>query len=78
MSKSLFDIQDEYFRLMSEIEENEGVLDEATEESLKINREELEDKLRAYKNIIAINKSNETVLKDEIERLSKRKKLLVI
>lgn len=36
MSKSLFDIQDEYFRLMSEIEENEGVLDEATEESLKI------------------------------------------
>lgn len=76
MSKSLFDIQDEYFRLMSEIEENEGVLDEATEESLKINREELEDKLRAYKNIIAINKSNETVLKDEIERLSKRKKVI--
>ena len=76
MSKSLFDIQDEYFRLMSEIEENEGILDEATEESLKINREELEDKLRAYKNIIAINKSNETVLKDEIERLSKRKKAI--
>lgn len=76
MSKSLFDIQDEYFRLMSEIEENEGVLDEATEESLKINREELEDKLRAYKNIIAINKSNETLLKDEIERLSKRKKAI--
>ena len=76
MSKSLFDIQDEYFRLMSEIEENEGVLDEATEESLKINREELEDKLRAYKNIITINKSNETVLKDEIERLSKRKKAI--
>lgn len=76
MSKSLFDIQDEYFRLMSEIEENEGVLDEATEESLKINREELEDKLRAYKNIIAINKSNETLLKDEIERLNKRKKAI--
>lgn len=76
MSKSLFDIQDEYFRLMSEIEENEGVLDEATEESLKINREELEDKLRAYKNIIVINKSNETVLKDEIERLNKRKKAI--
>lgn len=76
MSKSLFDIQDEYFRLMSEIEENEGVLNEATEESLKINKEELEDKLRAYKNIITINKSNETTLKDEIERLSKRKRAI--
>lgn len=69
---SLFGIVEKYHYLLSQIEENEGELTPELEEELSITSDELEDKLRAYRQVIIAQKANIDYNKDEIERLRER------
>lgn len=66
---NLFNIQEKYLMLMSQIEELEGELTPEVEEQLNINREELEEKLKAYYYIIKTKEGEIQLAKDEIDRL---------
>jgi hypothetical protein len=70
MSKSLFNISDEYIRLMNQIEENEGVLDEQLEKELEINQQQLEEKIKSYHHIIKEKEAEQQLIEDEKKRLS--------
>lgn len=74
MKKGLFEIVQDYERIMFNIEENDGVIEDSELEALEINQEELEEKLRAYKHIIDKNNSDIEYNKDEIDRLRSRNK----
>lgn len=69
---SLFGITEKYNYLLSQIEDNEGELTLELEEELRITKEELEDKLRAYRQVILAEKANIEYNKDEIKRLRER------
>lgn len=69
---SLFGITEKYNYLLSQIEENEGELTPELEEELNITADELEDKLRAYRQVIIAQKANIDYNKDEIKRLRER------
>lgn len=69
---SLFGITEKYNYLLSQIEDNEGELTPELEEELRITEEELEDKLRAYRQVILAEKANIEYNKDEIKRLRER------
>lgn len=69
---SLFGIVEKYNYLLSQIEENEGELTPELEEELSITSDELEDKLRAYRQVIIAQKANIDYNKDEIKRLRER------
>lgn len=75
MNKSLFNISDEYIRLINQIEENEGVLDEHLEKELEINKQQLEEKIKSYYHIIKEKQAEIQLIKDENERLSKISKI---
>ena len=70
---NLFDIQAEYFDIISELEELEGEITPELEERLKINAKELEFKLKAYYYYVKQNEGNIKTLNDEIERLQNKK-----
>lgn len=74
MSGNIFNIQEDYLKLMAEIETNDGVLDKEQEYKLKVNEEELEAKLKAYANIIKLKQGDIQLCKDEIDRLTTIKK----
>ena len=67
---NLFGIAQKYDYLVSQIEENDGEITEEIAEELAI--AELEDKLRAYRQIIDAQKANIAYNKDEIKRLRDR------
>lgn len=69
---SLFGITEKYNYLLSQIEENEGELTPELEEELNITADELEDKLRAYRQVIIAQKANIDYNKDEVKRLRER------
>lgn len=69
---NLFGIAQKYDYLVSQIEENEGEITEEIAEELAIAESELEDKLRAYRQIIDAQKANIAYNKDEIKRLRDR------
>lgn len=71
---NLFNIAEEYLRLVSELEESGGELSEELEARLNINREELENKIKAYYHIIKLNDAQVRVSKDEKQRLNDRQK----
>lgn len=69
---SLWDNLITYSRIMENVEMNEGVLSEELEKELDIVETNLEDKLRAYKNIINTHKATTEMLKEEIENYTNK------
>lgn len=72
MKKSIYDIADDYVAILAEIDDNDGVLTEDMEQRLQIAEDELEDKLRAYRNVIKQQSSFKDFNKEEIKRLRER------
>lgn len=60
---NLFGITQKYDYLVSQIEENDGEITEEIAEELAIAESELEDKLRAYRQIIDAQKANMLIIK---------------
>lgn len=60
---NLFGIAQKYDYLVSQIEENDGEITEEIAEELAIAESELEDKLRAYRQIIDAQKANMLIIK---------------
>lgn len=70
MSKTLYEISDELRQIIDTIEENGGEVDEFIEEALAIKQEELESKVEAYCNVIAMTKSEVECCKNEKQRVN--------
>jgi hypothetical protein len=71
----LFNIEDDYLKLVNQIEELEGEITPELEEALKINAKELESKIKAYHHIIQQKNANIMIIKDEKDRLSNLEKV---
>lgn len=74
MAKSLFNISEEYLRIIDELEESGGELTEELAKRLDITQDELEAKIKAYHHIIKLREAEVQVSKDEKERLNKLQK----
>lgn len=74
MEKSLYNINNEYLELISQVEQAEGVLTSELEQALTINKSELEVKSIAYVEIIKQRESLNERINKEIERLQALKK----
>ena len=70
MSKTLYEISDELRQIVENIEENGGEVDEFIEEALAIKQEELESKVEAYCNLIAMTKGDIDCCKNEKQRIN--------
>lgn len=69
MSKNLFNINEDIFRLHQQIEENGGELTPELEEQLTITEDERESKCEGYVHVIRELKSRSQFIKDEAKRL---------
>ncbi len=69
---SLYNISQEYLNLLSEIEDLGGEITPEIEEKLSINRNEVEDKVRAYYFIKKQTEGEIEVISDEIDRLKSK------
>ena len=74
MEKSLYNINNEYLELISQVEQAEGVLTPELEEALTINKSELEVKSIAYVEVIKQRESLNERIDSEIKRLQALKK----
>jgi len=74
MKTNLHTITTDYLELIREIEEQDGVLDETTEQALKINESELQYKALAYKEVIQTKDALNKRIDEEIKRLQSMKK----
>jgi len=74
MEKSLYNINNEYLELISQVEQAEGVLTPELEEALTINKSELEVKSIAYVEVIKQRESLNERIDAEIKRLQALKK----
>jgi len=74
MEKSLYNINNEYLELISQVEQSEGVLTPELEEALTINKSELEVKSIAYVEVIKQRESLNERIDTEIKRLQSLKK----
>ena len=75
MQKSLYNINNEYLDLISQVENLEGELTTELENALTINKSELEVKSIAYMEVIKQRESLNTRIDEEIKRLQALKKL---
>lgn len=64
---NLFGITQKYDYLVSQIEENDDEITEEIAEELAIAESELEDKLRAYRQIIDAQKANMLIIKMKLK-----------
>lgn len=71
---SIFDINEEYLKIIQELEESGGEITPELEERLNITRDQLESKLKAYYAIIKQNEALIDLSKDEKNRLNDRQK----
>ena len=69
MSKNLFNINEDMFRLHQQIEENGGELTAELEEQLLITENDRESKCEGYVSVIRQLKSKSQLIKDEAKRL---------
>jgi hypothetical protein len=69
MSKNLFNINEDIFRLHLQIEENGGELTPELEEQLTITEHDRESKCEGYVSVIRQLKSKSQLIKDEAKRL---------
>lgn len=72
MSKNLFNIADEYLQIVQELEENGGEVNEEILDRLNINRNELHEKLNAYKFVITQIEGDIKTIKELIETLNSK------
>ena len=72
MNNTLYDISNEYLKLMSEIEANEGEMTPELEQALAINEENHAAKMEAYAACIANYKAEAEACKAESKRLKER------
>ena len=72
--KTLYNINNDYLKLISQVEEAEGVLTPELEQALTINKSELEVKSIAYVEIIKQRESLNERIDNEIKRLQALKK----
>lgn len=75
MEKTLYQINNEYYDLISQVENAEGELTPELENALTINKAELECKSIAYVEIIKQRESLNERISEEIKRLQNLKKL---
>lgn len=73
-NKSIFEIESEYMRVMDELEENGGEITEELQEVLIQNEEDFAKKAKAYVAIIKQKESDLLLIKDEMDRLTAKKK----
>lgn len=74
--KSIFDLEDEYLTLMSDIMDLDGEITDDIIERLNINREELDEKLSKYRYMIKIYEKNITIEDEYIaEHTAKKKRI---
>ena len=69
MKQTLYDINEEYLRLMQQVEENEGEMTPELEQALAINEENHSAKLESYAAIIANYNAEAEACKAESKRL---------
>ena len=74
MKTTLYNIEQEYLTLISEIESLDGELTPEIEEQLTINKEQLESKSIAYLQVIATKEDLNSAIDIEIKRLQALKK----
>ena len=74
MKTTLYNIEQEYINLISEIEALDGELTPEIEEQLTINKEQLESKSVAYMQVIATKEDLNSAIDIEIKRLQALKK----
>lgn len=74
MSKSIFNIQKEYFELLTQLEECDGELTPELEQALVVSQHELEEKAVGYSHVIRKVDSDIDVIAAEIKRLQALKK----
>lgn len=72
--KTLYNINNDYLKLISQVEEAEGVLTPELEQALTINKSELEVKSIAYIEIVKQRESLNERIDNEIKRLQALKK----
>lgn len=72
---NIFEIGQQYQEIMDELEENGGELTEEIQERLNINRNEMNDKLDAYRKVIKMKDADIATAKEEIEELSRKIKV---
>lgn len=74
MSKSIFNIQQEYIDLLNQLEESDGELTPELEQALVINQQELEVKSVGYAHVIRKIEGDVDLIAAEIKRLQALKK----
>lgn len=74
MSKSIFNIQQEYINLLNQLEESDGELTPELEQALAINEQELEVKSIGYAQVVRKVESDIDIIAAEIKRLQALKK----
>lgn len=74
MKQSLYNIEQKYISLMSDIEEMEGEITEEMQEALTINENELQSKSIAYLSVISTREQENKAIDEEIKRLQSIKK----
>lgn len=73
MNLTLFNIKDNYLKLISEIEENQGEISEEQIEQLEINKDDLQEKVSNYNEIISSKESLNSRIDQEIQELRNKK-----
>lgn len=71
---SLYQIEENLQRIISEIEDNGGEFTPEQEQELKINEQDFKEKLDSYANAITMFKSETTCCKDEKKRINELQK----
>jgi hypothetical protein len=67
---NIFNLTEEYLQLQREIETLEGEITDEIAERLKINEQEVEQKIKAYYSVIKFKEAEQEVYKREIERFT--------
>jgi hypothetical protein len=74
MKTTLYNIENDYLKLISQIEEAEGELTPELEEALEINEKQLQGKSTAYLQVITTKEGINSAIDIEIKRLQALKK----
>lgn len=70
--KSLYELEKEYLEIINILEENGGELTSELEESITINKNELNEKIGKYFNLIAELENINNAIKSEVKRLNSK------
>lgn len=75
MNLTLFNIKENYLKLISEIEENQGEISSEQSQLLEINQEDLHEKVSNYNEVISCKESFNARIDEEIKELRRKKEL---